>query len=247
MSHNKVDTNQNVYRRIPCDPKKNKNEHMKNSKLLQAAFPFVMLVIPFIYLAYIWGDLPPQIPTHFDVNGMPDKFGNKSEILWLPILFAVLGIGIYFLLQNMHRIDPKKKYAASTLSVMVKLSVVVVLLLTFVSLFLLYSTLKGKITGITLMFCAIGLFLAFMGNLMHSIKPNYFAGIRVPWTLENEDNWRQTHQLASKIWFAGGILLAVLSLLLKQKILLMVFVPVVIIMVAVPVIYSYLLYKKSAR
>ena len=220
---------------------------MKKSKLLQVAFPFIMLAIPFIYLAYIWGALPPQIPTHFDVSGLPDKFGNKSEILWMVILFAVLGIGIYFLLQNMHRIDPKKKYAASTLSAMIKLSVMVVLLLTFVSLFLLYSTLKGKITGMTLMFCALGLFLAFIGNIMHSIKPNYFAGIRVPWTLENEDNWRQTHQLASKIWFAGGIILAVLSLILNQKILLLVFVPVVLIMAAVPVIYSYLLYKKSVK
>jgi uncharacterized membrane protein len=220
---------------------------MKKSKLLQVAFPFIMLAIPFIYLAYIWGALPQQIPTHFDVSGLPDKFGNKGEILWMIILFAVLGIGIYFLLQNMHRIDPKKKYAASTLSVMVKLSVVVVLLLTFVSLFLLHSTFKGKITSMPFMFCALGLFLAFMGNLMHSIKPNYFAGIRVPWTLENEDNWRQTHQLASKIWFAGGILLALLSLLLNQKILLMVFVSVVLIMVVVPVIYSYLLYKKSVK
>jgi uncharacterized membrane protein len=220
---------------------------MKKSKLLQVAFPFIMLAIPFIYLAYIWGDLPQQVPTHFAVNGLPDKFGNKSEILWMTIIFAVLGIGIYFLLQNMHRIDPKKKYTASTLSVMVKLSVVVVLLLTFVSLFLLYSTLKGKITSMSFMFCALGLFLAFIGNLMHSIKPNYFAGIRVPWTLENEDNWRQTHQLASKIWFAGGIALAVLSLILKQKILLMVFVPVVLIMVIVPVIYSYSLYKKTAK
>jgi uncharacterized membrane protein len=206
-----------------------------------------MMAIPFAYLAYIWAELPAKIPTHFNADGLPDNFGNKAEILWMPILFAVLGIGIYFLLQNMHRIDPKKKYAASTLSVMLKLSGVVLLLLTFVSLFLLHSTFKGKITSMPFMFCALGLFLAFIGNLMHSIKPNYFAGIRVPWTLENEDNWRQTHQLASKIWFAGGILLALLSLLLNQKILLMVFVPVVIIMFAVPVIYSYLLYKKSAR
>lgn len=220
---------------------------MKQSKLLRVTFPFVMLAIPFIYLAYIWANLPQKIPTHFDLNGLPDKFGHRSEILWMTIIFAVLGIGIYFLLQNMHRIDPKRKYGGSTLSVMIKLSVLVVLLLTFVSLIIQYSTLKGKITAMPVMFCGMSLFLAFMGNLMHSIKPNYFAGIRVPWTLENEDNWRQTHQLASKIWFAGGIVLAVLSLLLNQKILTIVFLSAVIIMVIIPVVYSYLLYKKSAK
>jgi uncharacterized membrane protein len=206
-----------------------------------------MMAIPFAYLAYIWADLPQKIPIHFGLNGLPDKFGNKPEIFVLTIILAAVAVGIYFLLQNMHRIDPKRKYAGSTLSVMIKLSVLVVLLLTFVALIILYSTLKGKITAMPVMFCGISLFLAFMGNLMHSIKPNYFAGIRVPWTLENEDNWRQTHQLASKIWFAGGIVLVVLSLLLNQKILLIVFVPIVLIMVVVPVIYSYLLYKKSAK
>jgi uncharacterized membrane protein len=220
---------------------------MKQFKLLRLAFPFIMMVIPITYLAYIWGDLPERIATHFDLNGLPDKFGSKTEIFVLTIILATVGIGVYFLLQNMHRIDPKKKYADSTLSVMVKLSVLVVLLLTFVSLIILYSTLKGKITAMPLMFCGISLFLAFMGNLMHSIKPNYFAGIRTPWALENEDNWRQTHQLASKIWFAGGIILAILSLLLNQKTMLMFFLPGVIIMGVIPVVYSYLLYKKSVK
>lgn len=220
---------------------------MNRFKLLRLVFPFIMMAIPFAYLAYIWADLPEKIATHFDLNGLPDKFGHKPEILVLTIILATVAAGIYFLLQNIHRFDPKKKYTAGTLSVMIKLSVVVVLLLTFVSLIILYSTLKGKITAMPLMFCGISLFLAFIGNLMHSIKPNYFAGIRVPWTLENEDNWRQTHQLASKIWFSGGIILAVLSLILNQKILLLVFVPVVLIMATLPVIYSYLLYKKSVK
>lgn len=220
---------------------------MNRYKLLKLVFPFTMMAIPFAYLAYIWGDLPQKIPTHFNIYGLPDKFGNKPEILVLTIILAVVGTGVYFLLQNMQRIDPKKKYEAGTLSVMQKLSAVVVLLLTFISLLILYSTLKGKITGMPLMFFVLSLFLAIMGNLMHSIKPNYFAGIRVPWTLENEDNWRQTHQLASKIWFAGGIILAVLSLLLNQKILTIVFLSVVIIMVIIPVVYSYLLYRKSTK
>jgi uncharacterized membrane protein len=220
---------------------------MNRFKLLRLVFPFLMMAIPFTYLAYIWADLPEKVATHFDLNGLPDSFGNKPEILVLTIILASVAVGIYFLLQNMHRIDPKRKYAGSTLSVMIKLSVLVVLLLTFVSLVILYSTLQGKITAMPLMYCGISLFLAFMGNLMHSIKPNYFAGIRVPWTLENEDNWRQTHQLASKIWFIGGIILAVLSLLLNQKILTIVFLSAVITMALVPVIYSYLLYKKSAK
>jgi len=220
---------------------------MNRYKLLRLVFPFILTAIPFAYLAFIWAELPESIPTHFDLNGLPDKFGNKSKILLLPIITSVVAIGVYFLLQNIHRIDPKKKYAKSTLSVMQKLSVVLVLLLTFVALIILYSTLKGKITLMPLLFCGISLFLAFTGNLMHSIKPNYFAGIRIPWTLENEDNWRKTHQMASKIWFSGGLILAILSLLLNQNIFLIVFFTSMFIMVALPVIYSYLMYKRTTN
>ena len=46
-----------------------------------------------------------------------------------------------------------------------------------------------------------GLLFMFIGNLMYSIKPNYFAGIRLPWTLSSDDNWRATHKV-------GGIVLA---------------------------------------
>jgi uncharacterized membrane protein len=53
----------------------------------------------------------------------------------------------------------------------------------------------------------MGAFFAVLGNYMHSIKPNYFVGFRTPWTLESEDNWRKTHQLVSKVWVPGGLLI----------------------------------------
>ncbi len=220
---------------------------MNRFKLLRLTFPFIMMTIPFAYLAYLWTDLPEKIPTHFNAYGLADKFGKKLEIFVPIIIFAAVAIGVYFLLMNLHKIDPKRKYTENTLSGMNKLAVTVVLLLTFISVIILNSTIKGKITTMPLMFCGISLFLAFIGNLMHSVKRNYFVGIRVPWTLENEDNWRQTHQLASKIFFAGGIGLGVLSLLLNQKILTIVFLSGVIIMVIIPVVYSYLLYRKSVK
>lgn len=157
----------------------------------------------------------------------------------------MVGLLAYFILQNIHKIDPKRKYTANTSAVMIKLSIVMIILLSFSSIFVFYSTLKGKSTGIPLLFCGISLFLAYIGNLMHSIKPNYFAGIRIQWTLENEDNWRKTHQMASKIWFTGGIILAFLSLIIKSKILMIVFISCLFIMVVIPVIYSYTLIKKS--
>ena len=164
-----------------------------------------------------------------------------------PAILGTVGILMYFVLRNVHKIDPKKKYTATTSAVLSKLSVATIILLCAVSLFISYWTVKGKVEGLPVLFCGLSLFMAYIGNMMHSIKPNYFAGFRVPWALENEENWRKTHQLASKIWFAGGIILAIVSLLLNFITLLIVFVASIFIMTIIPVIYSYNLYRQSTK
>ena len=220
---------------------------MKRSKLFHLLFPLIMMAIPWMYLAFIWNDLPLTIPTHFGINGMPNKFGAKNEILLVPGIFTFIGIGIYFLMRNIHKIDPKKKYSSTTSATLSKIAVIIIILFCAVSLFICYWTLKGKVEGMPVFFCGISLFFAYLGNLMHSIKPNYFVGIRVPWALENEENWRLTHQLASKIWFIGGLLLAVVSLLLSMKLFIIVFISTIFFMIIIPVIYSYNLYRHSDK
>jgi uncharacterized membrane protein len=77
---------------------------------------------------------------------------------------------------------------------------------------------------------------------MYNIKPNYFAGLRLPWTLNNEENWRLTHRLAGKLWFTTGILLLILAFLLPASWLVFVFMGMVFVTVIVPVLYSYRMY-----
>jgi len=220
---------------------------MKQTKLFHLLFPLILLAIPWIYLGIIWNELPQTIPTHFGISGEPDKFGAKNEIFIAPLIITVTGLLMYFILRNIHKIDPKKKYTATTSAVMKKLAVVIIILLCAASLFVIHSTLKGRIEGFPVLMCGMGLLLAYIGNLMHSIKPNYFAGIRVPWALENEENWRKTHQLASKIWFIGGIVLAIAALILNLQAIAVVFISAVLIMTLIPVIYSYNLYRKQSN
>lgn len=219
---------------------------MKQSKLFRLLFPFLIMSVPWIYLAFIWKDLPQTIPTHFGIDGTADKFGDKSEIVIAPIIMTVVGLFIYFILQNIHKIDPKKKYSAATSGVMSKIAVMVLVLLCAVTMFILYWTTRGKVEGMAAFFCGLSLFFAYIGNLMHSVKPNYFVGFRIPWALENEENWTKTHRLASKIWFVGGILLAIISLLAGTRALIIIFICSVFLMTIIPVVYSYSIYKRSS-
>jgi uncharacterized membrane protein len=220
---------------------------MKQSKLFHVLFPFIIMCIPWIYLAVIWNDLPAIVPTHFNINGVADEFSPKNKIVIGPAVLTVMGICIYFILHNIHKIDPRKKYSETTAGILAKIAVMMIILLCGVTLFILYWSVKGKVQGLNIFLCGISLFMAYIGNLLHSVKPNYFAGFRLPWTLENEDNWRKTHQLASKVWFIGGIALAILSLILNYRITIIVFFVVIMLMTFTPIIYSYKLYKKSLK
>ena len=202
-------------------------------------------VIPLLYLLVIWKSLPEKIAMHFDLQGHPDRYGNKTELLVMTGVLALVSIGLFFLLSNIYKIDPKK-YAVENKDRLTRMAFVISIFMSALSCFIIYSSAKGGFElGIRYVFAGVGLLFCFIGNYMHNIKPNYFAGIRVPWTLNNEENWRKTHLLAGKIWFAGGLVLSLLCLLLPDKISLIIFFALTMILVIIPIVYSYRLYKKT--
>jgi uncharacterized membrane protein len=205
----------------------------------------LIAAIPIVYLLCIYNSLPQTIPTHFGFSGKPDGFGNKSS-LWVTILImSVVSIGVYLLVTNLPKIDPKKSAKLSAQAFQ-KIAIAVVLLLSAVSISIIYATVNGTFST-KLLYPLLGLFFVYMGNMMHSIKPNYFVGIRLPWTLEDPDNWRVTHQLGGKLWFIGGIIITACTLLFPEKIGSIIFICMVAVIVLIPVIYSYLYFKKHKQ
>ncbi|NCT74478.1 MAG: SdpI family protein [Chitinophagaceae bacterium] len=93
----------------------------------------------------------------------------------------------------------------------------------------------------------MGAFWCILGNYMFNLKPNYFAGMRLPWTLHDEENWKETHRLAGKLWFAGGILILLLAFLLPSRVVLIVFISITMIITFIPMAYSYMLYRQKQK
>ena len=69
--------------------------------------------------------------------------------------------------------------------------------------------------------------------------------IRLPWTLNNEENWKKTHWLAGKTWFAGGLLIVAAALLAPENILIFVFVVIALVTTIIPAVYSYRLHRQQ--
>ncbi len=204
-------------------------------------------LIPIAYLFSIWEGLPEVMAIHFDLKGNPDKFGNKSELMTMTIILSAMSILIYFALSNVYKIDPKK-YAVENKERLKRMGFAIAVFLIAITCLIIYSTSKGtmKMT-IRYIFAGVGLLLCLIGNYMHTIKPNYFAGLRLPWTLNNEDNWRKTHLLAGKLWFIGGLVIAILCLLVPDTVAIVFFLIAAMVLILVPAIYSYRLYRKNDR
>lgn len=213
-------------------------------QITTAILVLVIASLPLIYLGYIWNSLPSQVPIHFDSNFKPDKIGDKSNLWLIAGMMAAISVIVYLLFQNIHLIDPKRRAKHS--STFSKMSFIIVIFVAAVN-FLILQSAKGNIQTFNLLFPLLGLLFAFLGNYFNNIKPNYFAGYRLPWTLSSDDNWRRTHQLAAKLWFWGGLLFVIVSLLLPSGLLLPIFIAIMMILVIIPVIFSYRYYKGSVR
>ena len=74
---------------------------------LKKELPLIAIVLlPFIYLAYLWNDLPSKVPMHWNLKGEIDRYGDKSELIIIPILLPLL---VYVIFLVVPKIDPKNK------------------------------------------------------------------------------------------------------------------------------------------
>ncbi len=217
---------------------------MYKNKIIEVLLIAIILALPFIYLASVYNNLPATVPTHFNFKGEPDNYGDKSSLIFTTILISAVSLGTYLLVKNAHKIDPKKA-AAQSPELLSKIAWSLLFFLSIIQLIIIHSSIAKQFDGGKYIFPIVGLFLAVLGNFMHSIKPNYFIGFKLPWTLENEENWRKTHQLVSKVWVTGGLLIAISTLTIDITISIWIALFVFVLLVAIPTIYSYQLYKQN--
>lgn len=204
-----------------------------------------VILVPVVYFLTKWSHLPDQVPVHYGLDGQADRFGSRNELAWVVALLTGMSIVLYLVLPRIYKIDPKKT-AADNKNRLKGIAFAVVLLMSLITFMVVDSAGKPQINfQLKWIFVAIGAFWCVLGNYMYNIKPNYFAGLRLPWTLNSEDNWRKTHHLAGKLWFAAGIFIILLAFLLPQSWIIGAFMVIIFITIMIPVIYSYRLFAKS--
>ncbi len=209
---------------------------------LKKELPLIGIVLlPFLYLVYVWNQLPAQVPLHYNINGEIDRYGDKSELILIPIMTSLL---IYLIFLAVPYIDPKKQIQKMGKKYHT-LKLVITTFMSVLALFIIYTAKNQSFANPNYILLLCGVLFIIFGNYFKTLKANYFIGIRTPWTLENENVWKETHKLGGKIWFICGLLVILSSLIFNEQTNFVIFMSIIAIMVLVPVIYSYLLFRKQ--
>jgi len=213
-----------------------RKEKMKSILKREISF-WILLLSQFLFLIYAGDKIPSDFPVHWDFNGKPDSYSNKFT---LPILNTV----IYFVLLLIPKVDPRKEnyklFSDSYFKIRFLLTLAFVLI--FYGICLRYF--GFQFSEAKLIFIFVLSIFTIIGNYMRSFRPNYFVGIRTPWTLESETVWKKTHELGGKLFFYIGLIGVILCLFLDERILPYVVFTLILIASLIPVIYSYIYYRK---
>lgn len=204
----------------------------------------LVVAIPFIYLALIWGALPDIVPTHWNARGEVDDTGSKFSLLIIPIMLPLL---TYLLLLVIPFLDPRKKLAKMG-NKYNTIKLVLVLSMSVLATAILYATQNASVDMGKVVFVIIGGMFVALGNYFKTIKPNYFMGIRTPWTLESDYVWKETHNLGGKVWMIGGLIVIAVSLIVTHPLTLtIVNASLLMVLAFIPTIYSYTLFQKEKK
>ena len=210
---------------------------LKKNKITLIITSLVTLA-PILIGLLLWDKLPEQVPFHWDINGNVDNWvGKNTAVFLMPALMLVFHWVCVFVSCT----DPKcKNYHPSTIALVLWICPMISLLVNA----LVYTTAMGQVMHIELITpLCMGVLFVVIGNLLPKMRQSYTMGIKLPWTLNNEENWNKTHRFAGKLWVGGGIVIMATAFLGSFWIM----IGILTLMVIVPTIYSYCLYKKQTE
>ena len=210
---------------------------MKNKKywLITSA----ITLLPILLGLLLWNKLPDRLPTHFGVDGAADGWSGKGfAVFGLPLMMLGFHIVIFFAT----RLD--KQNRGHNEKVMNLMGLIFPVMSIVNSVIIYAHAMDLELNLSMLLFPMLGLLFIAMGNWMPKIKQNSTLGIKIKWTLYNEENWNKTHRVAGFAWVIGGVIFCLMGFV-AEKALLFLLPLEVILLACVPTVYSWNLARKQ--
>ena len=209
---------------------------MKNNKTIFLST--ILCFLPMILSIILYDQLPKQVAIHFDSSGNADNYVPKAYAAFgLPIALAIFNLYHTFRITN----DPKIEHASLSIR---KFSTWLVPIISNVIIpFTLFIALGRKFPIVMVAGAIAGSVIVICGNYLPKCKQSYSIGIRLPWTLNDEENWNHTHRFAGIVWVIGGIVI-VINAFLKIT---FVNIIIIVLFVFLPITYSFFYFRTKSN
>lgn len=210
---------------------------MKHNKAILA-----VILLAFLFNLTIFAHLPDKIPLHWNFRGEVDSYGSKYMSFMFPAWMLVIYLGMMYL----PRFDPKREAYTKHAKAyeVIRASIIFFLFTLYVASMVFALGYPVKIDMVTRI--GIGVLLIVLGNYMAQIRHNYFFGIKLPWTLADEDVWRKTHRFGGFL-FVGIGLAVVFTLPFPGLVGFVVLLGGLALGTVALVLYSYWIYQQKTR
>lgn len=212
------------------------------STKLTTILSLILISAALIAGALFWNQLPDPMPSHWNAAGEIDGYMPKFWGIWLMPLMT---LGITLLLALVPSIDPLKANIEKFRGFYNFFIIGFVIYMIYIYALTLAAALGIKFNMSYMMLPAMGLLFVALSFLIKNAKRNFFIGIRTPWTLSNDDVWDKTHALGAQSFRIGG-LIAMISILFGERGFWL-FMIAILLATFVPVVYSYILWRKLQK
>ena len=189
----------------------------------------------------LYPQLPDQIPTHFNLYGEPDAYGNKT---WAAFMLPGVMVVVLILTRLLPWLSPRRFEVDTSRATYLFVMLLLIAFLAYGHALTLWTALGGHPDMGRALLAGLFLFFALIGNVLGKVRRNFWMGVRSPWTLASERVWIDTHRFAARLFVAVGILGFLMTLLGVPLEFMFAF---LILGALAPVVYSLIWYKRLER
>ena len=199
----------------------------------------VIILLPMLIGIFGKNFLAEEIAIHWGINGEADGFASPAVAFTVIPLIMLAVHWICMIITSV--IGKREEQSQKVLGLMFW----IIPTITLTTCGMVLATALGYTANIgSLVYLLIGAMFIVIGNYLPKTKRSVTTGIKIKWTMANDENWAATHRYAGKLWVAAGFI-CIVAMPLPTKWFPVVAISIIVLCMALPTIYSYRFYKKQ--
>lgn len=212
---------------------------LKNNKWTLLISSLVIL-LPMLLPFFVGHLLPEKIAVHWGLDGTADGFMSVWQIfLILPLILLFLHWLCLLLTAYLEKsAEPQNK----------KITAITFWIIPAISLVSMGSILAvafgAKLNAYAIVPLLLGATFIFIGNYLPKTTRNVTMGIKIKWTLRNDENWNATHRFGGRVYVIAGFALLPTGLL-PPSFFPYVLIALILVIALLPILYSYRFYRRQ--